>query len=264
MRGAWAERPAALKRLDLYSATLEPGLVPAPPAWWGYVFLPSTVSPATCRALRARLGLPCRGGRDLHPFHALPAAAPEGDNDGRLFGLPITAPSTPTRHDLADFEETVAAAPPAPGGGRHERGASDMGAEPHRQGTCLGSKSPARAIRPILDYYLTFPDATLARGLRADRARGFSGPCAGQFHLLRRHRPLGGPGNLVQRATRWDLNWAQSAGLPRDCTRSSCFSPTKGVEVLRLEALAFPVETESHPLPVGAGMAHDLQGRWRA
>ena len=240
MRGAWAERPAALKRLDLMR-DLEPDWFQRP-GMVGLCVLHRPVRRRPAGRARGRLDYLGRDGRDLHPFHALPAAA-RGRQTTAAIRLPITAPINPDLGTMADFEETVAAA--------LRRAAMsvciDMVLNHTAKEHAWAQKGPARAIRPISTTTSPFP-TTRCRGPYEQTAHEvFPAHAPGNFHLLRRHRPLGL--DLVQRAP-VGSELGQSAGLPRDRPRSCCFLANKGVEVLRAGCGGVPVETDRHPLPV--------------
>jgi len=224
MRGAWAERPAALKRLDLMR-DLEPDWFQRP-GMVGYVFYIDRFA-GDLQGVRARLDYLAAMG--VTYIHFMPCLQPrEGDNDGGYSVADYRA-INPDLGTMADFEETVAAA--------RARGMSvciDMVLNHTAKEHAWAQK--ARAGDPAyLDYYLTFPDDTLPRAYEQTAHEVFPAHAPGNFTF---YDDIGRWVWTSFNEHQWDLNWANPQVF-LEMAEIMLFLANKGVEVLRLDAVAF-------------------------
>lgn len=224
MRQAWDARPAALKRLDL-ARDLEPDWFQRP-GMVGYVFYIDRFA-TDLKGVRDRLDYLADLG--VTYIHLMPCLQPRpGDSDGG-YSVQDYRAINPALGSMADFEETLAAA--------RQRGIS----------TCIDlvlnhtAKDHAWALAArkgdpeYLDYYITFPDDTLPQEFEKTAHEVFPAHAPGNFtHYPDMDRWVWTSFNEHQ----WDLNWAN----PRvflEMAEIMLFLANRGVEVLRLDAVAF-------------------------
>ncbi|MDG3042217.1 amylosucrase [Roseicyclus marinus] len=224
MRTAWDARPAPLKRLDL-ARDLEPDWFQRP-GMVGYVFYIDRFA-TDLKGVRDRLDYLADLG--VTYMHLMPCLKPRpGDSDGG-YSVQDYRAINPALGSMADFEETLAAA--------RARGIS----------TCIDLvlnhtarehdwAQRARAGDPdYLDYYLTFPDDTLPKEFDKTAHEVFPAHAPGNFlYQPDMKRWVWTSFNEHQ----WDLNWAN----PRvflEMAEIMLFLANRGVEVLRLDAVAF-------------------------
>lgn len=224
MRRAWADRPVALKRLDL-ARDLEPDWFQRP-GMVGYVFYIDRFA-TDLKGVRDRLDYLADLG--VTYIHLMPCLQPRpGDSDGG-YSVQDYRAINPALGTMADFEETLAAA--------RQRGIS----------TCIDlvlnhtAKEHAWALAAWrgdpdhLDYYITFPDDILPQEFEKTAHEVFPAHAPGNFTFYDdMNRWVWTSFNEHQ----WDLNWAN----PRvflEMAEIMLFLANRGVEVLRLDAVAF-------------------------
>ncbi len=164
-------------------------------------------------------------------LHLMPLLQPrEGDNDGGYAVQDYRAVRSDlgTTDDLRDLATTLREPGDQPG--------RRPGAQPRRPRARLGRGAPAPASRRTATTSTSSPTATRARRLRADAARGLPRLRARQLHLGRRPRRLGL--DDVQRVA-VGPQLGQPRGARASSPRSSSWLANLGVEVLRLDAIAF-------------------------
>lgn len=224
MRRAWADRPAALKRLDL-RRDLDPDWFQRP-EMVGYVFYIDRFA-RDLKGLRDRLDYLADLG--VTYIHLMPCLKPrDGDNDGG-YSVQDYRTINPALGTMADFEDTIAAA--------RARGIStcidlvlNHTAREHAWAQAARAGDPA-----YLDYYLTFPDDSLPRAYEKTAHEVFPAHAPGNFT----YQP--DMGRWVWTSFndhQWDLNWANPQVF-LEMAEVMLFLANKGVEILRLDAVAF-------------------------
>jgi amylosucrase len=224
MRRAWAERPAALKRLDL-RRDLEPDWFQRP-EMVGYVFYIDRFA-GDLSGVRAKLDYLADLG--VTYIHFMPCLKPrEGDNDGGYSVADYRA-INPALGTMEDFEETVAAA--------RARGMSvciDMVLN-HTAKEHLWAREARKGDPRYLDYYLTFPDDTQPLAYEATAHEVFPSHAPGNFTF---YEDMGRWVWTSFNEHQWDLNWANPQVF-LEMAEVMLFLANRGVEVLRLDAVAF-------------------------
>lgn len=224
MRQAWAERPAALKRLDL-QRDLEPDWFQRPDRV-GYVFYIDRFA-TDLKGVRDRLDYLADLG--VTYIHLMPCLKPRpGDSDGG-YSVQDYRAINPALGTMADFEETLTAA--------RARGIS----------TCIDlvlnhtakehdwAQKARKGDPGYLDHYLTFPDDTLPKAYDQTAHEVFPAHAPGNFTF---YADMGRWVWTSFNEHQWDLNWAN----PRvflEMAGIMLFLANRGVEVLRLDAVAF-------------------------
>jgi amylosucrase len=170
MRRAWAERPAALKRLDL-ARDLEPDWFQRP-GMVGYVFYIDRFA-TDLKGVRDKLDYLADLG--VTYIHFMPCLKPRpGDSDGG-YSVQDYRAINPALGTMADFEETLTAA--------RARGMSvcidlvlNHTAKEHAWAMAARSGDP-----DYLEYYITFPDDTLPQDYEKTAHEVFPAHAPGNF-----------------------------------------------------------------------------------
>jgi amylosucrase len=224
MRQAWSDRPADLKRLDL-RRDLEPDWFQRPDRV-GYVFYID-------RFAGDLSGVPARldylAGMGVTYLHFMPCLKPrDGDNDGG-YSVQDYRAINPALGTMDMFEQTVAAA--------RARGMSvciDLVLN-HTAKDHAWAKKARAGQADYLDYYLTFPDDTLPREYEKTAHEVFPAHAPGNFTW---YEDMGRWVWTSFNEHQWDLNWANPQVF-LEMAEIMLFLANKGVEVLRLDAVAF-------------------------
>lgn len=224
MRRAWDARPAALKRLDL-ARDLEPDWFQRP-GMVGYVFYVDRFA-GDLKGVRDRLDYLAELG--VSYIHFMPCLKPRaGDNDGG-YSVQDYRSTDPRLGTMDDLEETIAAA--------RARGMSvciDLVLNHTAREHDWAVRARAGDAR-YRDYYLTFPDDTLPRRFEETAHEVFPAHAPGNFAYC---EEMGRWVWTSFNPHQWDLNWAN----PRvflEMAEIMLFLANRGVEVLRLDAVAF-------------------------
>ncbi len=224
MRRYWNARPADLKLLDL-TRDLEPDWFQKPDRI-GYVFYIDRFA-GDLRGVESRLDY--LGDMGVTYVHFMPCLKPRpGDSDGGYSVMDYRA-INPAYGDMADFEAATRAA--------RARGISvcvdlviNHTAKEHDWALKARAGDPA-----YLDYYLTFEDDTLPRQYERSLLEVFPETAPGNFTWYDdMQRWVWTSFNEHQ----WDLNWANPQVF-FEMVEVMLFLANKGVEVLRLDAVAF-------------------------
>ncbi|MGY3437563.1 MULTISPECIES: alpha-amylase family protein [unclassified Marinovum] len=224
LRRCAMERPAALKRLDMIR-DLEPDWFQRP-AMNGYVFYVDRFA-GDFRGVIDKLDYLAELG--ITYVHFMPCLKPRpGDNDGGYSVMDYRA-INPSLGDMADFEAVTAAC--------RARGISvcvDMVVNHTAKEHDWAQK--ARADDPAYrDYYLMFEDDTLPRQYERNLIEIFPDTAPGSFTWYDDiERWVWTTFNEHQ----WDLNWANPQ-IFIEILEIMLFLANKGVDVLRLDAVAF-------------------------
>jgi amylosucrase len=224
LRAGWAARPADLKRLDL-RRDLEPDWFQRP-GMNGYVFYIDRFA-GDLNGVIDKLDYLADLG--ITYVHFMPCLKPrEGDSDGG-YSVQDYRAINPAYGDMADFEAATAAA--------RARGMSvcidfvlNHTAKEHDWA------QKARAGDPTyLDYYLTFEDDTLPKAYEDTLIEIFPDNAPGSFtYYDDMQRWVWTTFNEHQ----WDLNWSNPQVFV-EMVEVMLFLANRGVEVLRLDAVAF-------------------------
>ena len=224
LRKGWAARPADLKRLDL-KRDLEPDWFQRPDMA-GYVFYIDRFN-GTLRGVLDRLDYLEDLG--ITYVHFMPCLKPRpGDSDGGYSVMDYRA-INPDFGSMADFEEVSAAL--------RARGISvcvDLVLN-HTAKEHAWAQAAARGDAGFQDYYLMFDDPAQLREFEKSLVEVF---------------PDNSPGNFTEyphfgkwvwttfNEHQWDLNWANPQVF-LEITEVMLFLANRGVDVLRLDAVAF-------------------------
>jgi amylosucrase len=224
LRKAWAERPADLKRLDL-RRDLEPDWFQRPDMT-GYVFYIDRFA-QDLKGVAERLDYL----KDLGVsyVHFMPCLKPRpGDSDGGYSVMDYRR-INPAYGDMTDFEAATAAC--------RARGISvcvDLVINHTAKEHAWAKK--ARAGDPkFIDYYLTFTDETLPKAYEKTLVEVFPDNAPGNFTW---YPEMGRWVWTTFNEHQWDLNWANPQVF-LEMTEVMLFLANRGVEVLRLDAVAF-------------------------
>ncbi len=224
MRRAWADRPAALKRLDL-RRDLEPDWFQRP-GMVGYVFYIDRFA-GDLTAVRAKLDYLADLG--VTYIHFMPCLKPrDGDNDGG-YSVQDYRAINPALGTMAEFEETVAAA--------RARGMSvciDMVLN-HTAKEHAWAQAARKGDPTYLDYYITFPDDIVPQAFELTAHEVFPAHAPGNFTF---YDDMGRWVWTSFNEHQWDLNWANPQVF-LEMVEVMLFLANRGVEVLRLDAVAF-------------------------
>lgn len=224
LRLARSERPADLKRLDL-ERDLEPDWFQRP-GMTGYVFYIDRFA-GDLRGVIEKLDY--LAGLGVTYIHLMPCLKPrEGDSDGG-YSVQDYRAINPVYGDMADFEAVTAAA--------RARGMSvcidfvlNHTAKEHDWA------EKARAGDPeYLDYYLTFPDQSVPKRYEETLVEVFPDNAPGNFTW---YEDMGRWVWTTFNEHQWDLNWANPQVF-LEMTEVMLFLANRGVDVLRLDAVAF-------------------------
>ncbi len=224
LRKAWAERPADLKRLDL-RRDLEPDWFQRPDMT-GYVFYIDRFA-QDLRGVAERLDYL----KDLGVsyVHFMPCLKPRpGDSDGGYSVMDYRR-INPTFGDMSDFEAATAAC--------RARGISvcvDLVIN-HTAKEHAWAKKARAGDAKYLDYYLTFTDETLPKAYEKTLVEVFPDNAPGNFTW---YPDMGRWVWTTFNEHQWDLNWANPQ-IFLEMTEVMLFLANRGVEVLRLDAVAF-------------------------
>jgi amylosucrase len=224
LRAGWAARPADLRRLDL-QRDLEPD-------WFqradraGYVFYIDRFAGTLPKVLDKLDYLEDLG---VTYVHLMPCLKPRpGDSDGGYSVMDYRAvnPAYGTMDDL----EAVAGAFRARGISLCVDLVLNHTAREHAWAEAARSGDPA-----YLDYYLTYPDDTLPKRYEQTLVEVFPDNAPGNFTFdPEMKRWVWTTFNEHQ----WDLNWANPQVF-LEIAEIMLFLANKGVDVLRLDAVAF-------------------------
>ncbi|PWK60604.1 amylosucrase [Roseicyclus mahoneyensis] len=224
MRRAWADRPTTLKKLDI-RRDLEPDWFQRP-GMVGYVFYIDRFA-GDLTGVRAKLDYLADLG--VTYIHFMPCLKPrDGDNDGGYSVADYRA-INPALGSMADFEETVAAA--------RARGMSvciDMVLN-HTAKEHAWAQAARKGDLDYLEYYLTFSDVTLPQDFEKTAHEVFPAHSPGNFTY---YDDMGRWVWTSFNEHQWDLNWANPQVF-LEMAEVMLFLANRGVEVLRLDAVAF-------------------------
>ena len=224
MRRAWKARPTDLKDLDL-RRDLEPDWF-LRPAMVGYVFYIDRFA-GDLKGVHDRLDyLESLG---VTYVHLMPCLKPRpGDSDGGYSVMDYRAVN-PAYGSMRDLQALARALR-----GRGMSLCVDLVLN-HTAKEHDWAKAAARGDPAYQDYYLMFDDETLPRAYEATLVEVFPDNAPGSFT----HYP--GIGKWVWTTFnehQWDLNWANPQVF-LEIARIILFLVNKGVDVLRLDAVAF-------------------------
>lgn len=224
MRAAWAERPADLKRLDL-KRDLEPDWFQRPDMA-GYVFYIDRFA-GSLRGVLDRLDYLADLG--ISYVHLMPCLKPRpGDSDGGYSVMDYRA-INPSYGTMADFEAVATAF--------RARGISlcvDLVLN-HTAKEHAWAKKARKGDARYLDYYLTFEDDGLPKQYEKTLVEVFPDNAPGNFTY---YPDMGRWVWTTFNEHQWDLNWANSQVF-LEILQVMFHLANKGVEVLRLDAVAF-------------------------
>jgi amylosucrase len=221
---AWAVRPRDLKRLDL-ARDLEPDWFQRP-RMAGYVFYIDRFA-GTLTGVLEKLDWLERLG--ITYVHLMPCLKPRpGDSDGGYSVMDYRA-INPAYGTMADFE-TVARALRARGISLCVDFVLNHTAREH-----AWAKKAAKGVAKYQDYYLMFDDDRLPKAYEETLVEVFPDNAPGSFT----HYPaLGIWVWTTFNEHQWDLNWANPQVF-LEMTEIMLFLANRGVDVLRLDAVAF-------------------------
>jgi amylosucrase len=224
LRKAWAARPADLRRLDL-KRDLEPDWFQRP-QMAGYVFYIDRFA-GTLRGVLEKLDYLEDLG--ITYVHLMPCLKPRpGDSDGGYSVMDYRA-INPAYGTMAEFEEVAAAL--------RARGMSlcvDLVLN-HTAKEHAWAKKAAKGDPACRDYYLMFDSPELPRAYERTLVEVFPDNAPGNFT----HYPdLGAWVWTTFNEHQWDLNWANPQVF-LEIVEIMLFLANKGVDVLRLDAVAF-------------------------
>jgi amylosucrase len=224
MRRAWADRPADLRRLDLIR-DLEPDWFQRP-GMAGYVFYIDRFA-GDLRGVLDRLDYLADLG--ITYVHLMPCLKPRpGDSDGGYSVMDYRA-INPAYGTMADFEAVAAAF--------RARGISlcidlvlNHTAKEHAWAEAARAGDPA-----YQDYYLMFDDDRLPKAYEQTLVEVFPDNAPGNFTF---YPEMGKWVWTTFNEHQWDLNWANPQVF-LEIAEIMFFLANKGVDVLRLDAVAF-------------------------
>ena len=224
LRRAWAERPADLKRLDL-RRDLEPDWFQRP-GMAGYVFYVDRFAGDLAGVLDRLDWLAALG---ITYVHLMPCLKPRpGDSDGGYSVMDYRA-INPAYGTMADFEAVACAL--------RDRGMSlcvDFVLN-HTAKEHAWARQAAQGVEKYRDYYLMFDDDRLPRAFEETLVEVFPDNAPGSFT---RDPETGKWVWTTFNEHQWDLNWA-NPWVFLEMTEVMLFLANKGVDVLRLDAVAF-------------------------
>jgi amylosucrase len=224
LRKGWSDRPADLKRLDL-QRDLEPDWFQRP-GMAGYVFYIDRFN-GTLRGILEKLDYLEDLG--ITYVHLMPCLKPRpGDSDGG-YSVMDYRQINPAFGTMADFESVSAAL--------RERGMSicvDLVLN-HTAKEHAWAKKAAKGDPVYQDYYLMFDTPDLPDQYERTLVEVFPDNAPGNFT----HYPeIGKWVWTTFNEHQWDLNWANPAVF-LEIVEVMLFLANKGVDVLRLDAVAF-------------------------
>ena len=224
LKGAWAERPADLKRLDL-ARDLEPDWF-LRPRMAGYVFYLDRFNGDLAGVLDKLDWLESLG---VTYVHFMPCLKPRpGDSDGGYSVMDYCSVN-PAFGTIETFEAVARAL--------RERGISlcvDFVLN-HTAKEHAWAQQAAKGVAAYQDYYLMFDDDTLPKAYEATLIEVFPDNAPGSFT----HYPaLGKWVWTTFNEHQWDLNWA-NPWVFLEMVEVMLFLANKGVDVVRLDAVAF-------------------------
>jgi amylosucrase len=224
LRKGWADRPVALKRQDLIR-DLQPDWFQQP-RMAGYVFYIDRFN-GTLRGILEKLDYLQELG--ITYVHLMPCLKPRpGDSDGGYSVMDYRA-INPDFGTIEDFEAVATAL--------RERGISlcvDLVLN-HTAKEHAWAKKAAKGDAKYADYYLMFDDETLPKRFEQTLVEVFPDNAPGNFT----HYPKIGKWVWTTfNEHQWDLNWANPQVF-LEIVEVMLFLANKGVDVLRLDAVAF-------------------------
>ncbi|MCX7890412.1 MAG: alpha-amylase family protein [Rhodobacteraceae bacterium] len=221
---SWAERPGDLKHLDL-ARDLEPDWFQRP-GMAGYVFYIDRFA-GNLKGVLDRL--PYLESLGITYVHFMPCLKPRpGDSDGGYSVMDYRA-INPLHGTMADFEAAATAL--------RQRGMSlcvDLVLN-HTAKEHEWARRAAAGDRAYQDYYLMFDDHALPEAYERTLVEVFPDNAPGNFTF---YPDIGKWVWTTFNEHQWDLNWAN----PRvflEIAAIMLFLANKGVDVLRLDAVAF-------------------------
>ncbi len=220
----WIDRPADLKLLDL-KRDMEPDWFQRPDMA-GYVFYIDRFA-GNLRNVLTRLDYVEDIG--ITYVHFMPCLKPRpGDSDGG-YSVMDYREINPDYGSMADFEEVSAAL--------RARGISvciDLVLN-HTAKEHAWAVAAAKGDRKYQDYYLMFDDATQPQAYEQTLVEVFPNTAPGNFT---HYPPFGKWVWTTFNEHQWDLNWA-NPDVFLEITEVMLYLANRGVEVLRLDAVAF-------------------------
>jgi len=224
LRKGWHDRPANLKRLDL-QRDLEPDWFQRP-GMAGYVFYIDRFN-GTLQGILDKLDYLADLG--ITYVHLMPCLKPRpGDSDGG-YSVMDYRQINPAYGTMADFEAVSAAL--------RARGMSlcvDLVLN-HTAREHAWAKKAAKGDATFQDYYLMFDTPDLPRQYEQTLVEVFPDNAPGNFT---HHPEIGKWVWTTFNTHQWDLNWANPAVF-LEMVEVMLFLANKGVDVLRLDAVAF-------------------------
>ena len=224
LRTGWQDRPAELKRLDM-QRDLSPDWFQRPDMA-GYVFYIDRFAGTLTGVLKKLDYLEDLG---ITYVHFMPCLKPRpGDSDGGYSVMDYRA-INPDLGSMAEFETVTMAL--------RERGISvcidlvlNQTAKEH-----AWAKAARKGEARYQDYYLMYDDPAVPQLHEASLVEVFPGNAPGNFT----HLPdIGKWVWTTFNAHQWDLNWANPQVF-LEIAKVMLFLANKGVDVLRLDAVAF-------------------------
>ncbi len=224
LQAGWAARPDDLRRLDL-ARDLEPDWFLRPDRA-GYVFYIDRFA-GNLRGILDKLDYLQDLG--ITYVHLMPCLMPRpGDSDGGYSVMDYRR-INPAYGTMQDFEDVARAL--------RDRGISlcvDLVLN-HTAKEHEWAKAAAKGKAPYTDYYLMYDDDALPRAYEATLVEVFPDNAPGSFT----HYPKFGKWVWTTfNEHQWDLNWANPAVF-LEIVEVMLFLANKGVDVLRLDAVAF-------------------------
>ena len=224
LRKGWAARPVDLKRLDL-QRDLEPDWFQRP-RMAGYVFYIDRFAGSLLSVLDRLDYLVDLG---ITFVHFMPCLQPRpGDSDGGYSVMDYRA-INPGLGTMAEFEQVAAAL--------RARGISvciDLVLN-HTAKEHAWAQGAARGDAAYQDYYLMFDDPSMPRQYEKSLVEVFPDNAPGNFT---EYPHFGKWVWTTFNEHQWDLNWANPQVF-LEITEIMLFLANKGVDVLRLDAVAF-------------------------
>ena len=224
LRTGWQDRPAELKRLDM-QRDLSPDWFQRPDMA-GYVFYIDRFAGTLTGVLKKLDYLEDLG---ITYVHFMPCLKPRpGDSDGGYSVMDYRA-INPDLGSMAEFETVTMAL--------RERGISvciDLVLN-HTAKEHAWAKAARKGDARYQDYYLMYDDPAVPQLHEASLVEVFPGNAPGNFT----HLPdIGKWVWTTFNAHQWDLNWANPQVF-LEFAKVMLFLANKGVDVLRLDAVAF-------------------------
>ena len=224
LRTGWQDRPAELKRLDM-QRDLSPDWFQRPDMA-GYVFYIDRFAGTLTGVLEKLDYLEDLG---ITYVHFMPCLKPRpGDSDGGYSVMDYRA-INPDLGSMAEFETVTTAL--------RERGISvciDLVLN-HTAKEHAWAKAARKGDARYQDYYLMYDDPAVPQLHEASLVEVFPGNAPGNFT----HLPdIGKWVWTTFNAHQWDLNWANPQVF-LEIAKVMLFLANKGVDVLRLDAVAF-------------------------